>query len=172
MEKGFIGDPWDFFFFRVTTGGGVRRDCFCKKNKTEMNIYYTADGNAELHQIAKKMNPLQSAGLVKYLPTGHLWINPHLSERITYKAKSKTGQDEDLKWKWTRMPTYLSRSFHIAVHEEALNGVGLGHSRFLHVFLCFRSFSTSSPCEWNTLFTSRCIKQRNAANVLIYLSFP
>lgn len=25
MEKGFMGEPRDFFFFRVTTGGGVRR---------------------------------------------------------------------------------------------------------------------------------------------------
>lgn len=28
MEKGFMGDPRDFFFFRVTTGGGVRSDGF------------------------------------------------------------------------------------------------------------------------------------------------
>lgn len=50
------------------------------------------------------------------------------------------------------MPMHLSGSFYIAVHEQALNGVGLANSTFLHVFLCVCSFSTSSPCGGNTLF--------------------
>lgn len=33
MEKGFMGDPRDFFFFRVTTGGGVTRVCFWGRQK-------------------------------------------------------------------------------------------------------------------------------------------
>lgn len=28
-----MGDPWDFFFLRVTTGGGVRRVVFCRKQR-------------------------------------------------------------------------------------------------------------------------------------------
>lgn len=35
MEKGFMGDPTDFFFFRVTTGGGVRRVGFWEDRKTD-----------------------------------------------------------------------------------------------------------------------------------------
>lgn len=49
------------------------------------------------------------------------------------------------------IPTYLSWSFHIAVHEEALNGVGLGDYRFLNAFFCARSFSTGPPYERTTL---------------------
>lgn len=136
-----------------------------KKKKKDKWIYIKLLMERQSYMSnCKEMNPLQSVGLVKYLPTGHLWINPHLSERIMYNTKLKTGQDEDLKLKWKRIPTYLSRSFYTAVHEEALNGVRLGHNRFLHIFFCFRSPSTSSPCEWNTLFTSRYIKQHNAAN--------
>lgn len=45
----------------------------------------------------KKMNPPQSASHSKYLLTAHLWINPHLSERIMQNAKSETGSGQDLK---------------------------------------------------------------------------
>lgn len=55
---------------------------------------------------------------------------------------------------WTPAETCLSRSFDITVHEEALNGVGLGYSRFLHILLD-RSFRTSFSCKatYFTLFT-------------------
>lgn len=40
--------------------------------------------------------------------------------------------------------THLCRSFDITVHEKALNGVGLGHNRFLRILLGVWTFSTSS----------------------------
>lgn len=44
----------------------------------------------------------------------------------------------------TQNETHLCRSFDVTVHEKALDGVGLGHHRFLHVLLgiwAFRTFS-------------------------------
>lgn len=42
--------------------------------------------------------------------------------------------------------TNLSWSLDITVHEEALNGVGLGHNRFLHILLGICSFCTCFSC--------------------------
>lgn len=36
MEKGFMGEPRDFFFFRVTIGGGVTRVCFWKRKRKKV----------------------------------------------------------------------------------------------------------------------------------------
>lgn len=38
MEKGFIGDPRDFFFFRVITGGGVKRVGFCGSQRETLML--------------------------------------------------------------------------------------------------------------------------------------
>lgn len=44
MENGFKGDPSVFFFFRVTTGGGVRRDGFYgDMERFQKEIHTTSD---------------------------------------------------------------------------------------------------------------------------------
>lgn len=63
-------------------------------------MYKTVYGKVKLNvkmQKKRKKNPPQSAGLAKYLLTAHLWIDPHLSERIMQNAESKTGSGQDLK---------------------------------------------------------------------------
>lgn len=42
--------------------------------------------------------------------------------------------------------THLCRPFDVTVHEKALDGVGLGHDRLLHVLLGIWAFSTF-PCK-------------------------
>lgn len=99
-----------------------------------------------------------SAGPVRYLLIDHLWTGPRLSardriRRFVANAKQRKGVEHLFYFKLgsalrdicskskdqskSVMPaeTNLSRPLDIAVHEEALNGVGLGYSRFLHIFL-------------------------------------
>lgn len=53
--------------------------------------------------------------------------------------------------------THLCRSFNITVHEKALDGVGLGHNRFLRILLGVWLFSTRSSCKH---FTKRYLSDK------------
>ena len=107
--------------------------------------------------VIQMMHKPQSAGPVKYLLTGRLWTSPRLSARDIRTL----GVNASAAWKalimssiWTPAETCLSRSFDITVHEETLDGVGLGYIRFLYVLLgC--SFRTGFSCKATdfTLFT-------------------
>lgn len=103
----------------------------------------------------------QSAGPVRYLLTGHLWTGPRLStgnkiiltvnasvrKSVQHLFYFKSGSAEGTVWDMMSAQAYLGRSFDITVHEEALNGVGLGYNRFLHVFLGVCSFGTRLTCK-------------------------
>lgn len=101
-----------------------------------------------------------SAGPVRCLLTGHLWTSPHLSARDKFiltvnlrgTLRDMCNRSKHQNNTIMSAETHLSGSFDITVHEEALNGVGLGYSRFLHIFLGVRSFSACFPFEQN-IFT-------------------